>query len=92
MKLSFLFAAASLLVTLMGGISRSDVFVGSGFALVDGGASAGVASGDIVIAGDGRSVTSVNSVTLSNLILDKGNHSSKWGKQSRSLFYLKNES
>lgn len=67
MNLSFLFAAAGLLVTLMGGISKADVFIGSGFTLVDGSnAAVGVASSDIVISGDGRSVGSVNSVTLSN--------------------------
>lgn len=66
MKLAFLFAATGLLVTLMGGLSKADVFVGSGFALVDGGAGIGVASGDIAISGDGRSVASINSVTLSN--------------------------
>lgn len=66
MKLSFLFAAAGLLVTLIGGISKADVFVGSGFTLVDGSAGIGVASGDISISGDGRSVASINSVTLSN--------------------------
>lgn len=70
MKLSRLFVTAGLLVSLISGVTKGDVFVGGGFALVDFddvNSEVGEASGDISIAGDGRTVASINSVTLTNL-------------------------
>lgn len=59
---------ATLCVALLlgsGTFLHADVFNGAGFSFVDATAtSAGVATGNIVIAGDGRTIGSFNSVTL----------------------------
>ncbi len=64
----FLFLTACLSV-LSASPVKAEIFTGSGFSLVDAvtGVGVGVASGNIVIAGDGRTLTSFNSVTINNL-------------------------
>jgi hypothetical protein len=55
-------------VCLTASFARADVFNGSGFNLVDGTATTtGVASGSIVVSGNGGTVGSINSVTVTGL-------------------------